>query len=64
MAYETESEQRRSIGPALASALIGALLGGATIFGLSFALTENEIPEAQAVPTSEALLGSVEYGSR
>lgn len=64
MAYENNSEQRRSIGPALASALIGALLGGAAIFGLSQALTEDKIPEAKAVDTSDALLGGVEYGQR
>nr|WP_120491639.1 DUF2613 domain-containing protein [Corynebacterium lactis] len=64
MAYETDSEQRRSIGPALASALIGALLGGAVIFGLGQALTEDQIPEAKAVSADEALLGGVEYGQR
>lgn len=64
MAYETDSEPRRSIGPALASALIGALLGGAIIFGLSQALTEDQIPEAQAVSADQALLGGVEYGQR
>lgn len=64
MAYENESEQRRSVGPALASALIGALLGGAAIFGLGQVLTEDKIPEAQAVSTDDALLGGVEYGER
>ncbi|WP_297450861.1 DUF2613 domain-containing protein [uncultured Corynebacterium sp.] len=64
MAYETDSEQRRSVGPALASALIGALLGGAAIFGIGQALTEDRIPEAKAVSTDDALLGGVEYGQR
>ncbi|MDK8793113.1 DUF2613 domain-containing protein [Corynebacterium sp. MSK032] len=64
MAYETDSEQRRSVGPALASALIGALLGGAAIFGIGQALTEDRIPEAQAVSADDALLGGVEYGQR
>ena len=64
MAYETDSEQRRSVGPALASALIGALLGGRPIFDIGQALTEDRIPEAQAVSTDDALLGGVEYGQR
>ena len=64
MAYETDSEQRRSVGPALASALIGALLGGGAIFGIGQPLTEDRIPEAQAVSTDDALLGGVEYGQR
>ena len=64
MAYETDSEQRRSMGPALASTLVGALLGGALIFGLGAVMSEDQIPEVQAVPADQALLGGVEYGAR
>ena len=64
MAYETDSEQRRSIGPALASTLVGAILGGALIFGLGAVLTEDKIPEVQAIPADQAVLGGVEYGAR
>lgn len=64
MAYETDSDQRRSLGPALASALVGALFGGALIFGVSQVLAEDQIPEAQAIPADQALLGGVEYGER
>ena len=64
MPYETESEQRRTLGPALASALVGAILGGALIFGIAKVTQDSEIPEAQAVSADEALMGGVEYGER
>ena len=52
------------MGPALASALVGALLGGALIFGIAQVTQESEIPEAQAASADEALMGGVEYGER
>ena len=64
MPNETESEQRRTLGPALASALVGALLGSALIFGIAQVTQDSEIPEAQAVSADEALMGGVEYGER
>ena len=64
MPYENESEQRRTLGPAMASALVGALLGGALIFGVAHVTQESELPEAQAVSADEALMGGVEYGER
>ena len=65
MPYETESESRRSMGPALASALVGALLGGALIFGVGQALYQTDIPEAtKQVAQQDALLGGTEYGER
>lgn len=65
MPYETESESRRSMGPALASALVGALLGGALIFGVGQAMYQTDIPEAtQQVAQQDALLGGTEYGER
>ncbi len=65
MPYETESESRRSMGPALASALVGALLGGALIFGAGQAMHQTDIPEAtQQVAQQDALLGGTEYGER
>ncbi len=63
MAQQTDSA-RRSLGPALASALVGALFGGAAIFGIAQVVSQDEIPEAQAVTADQALLGSVEYGER
>lgn len=64
MANATGSEQRRTLGPALASAVVGALLGGALIFGIAAVSQDSEIPEAQAVSTEDALMGGVEYGER
>ena len=65
MPYETESESRRSMGPALARALVGALLGGALIFGVGQAMHQTDIPEAtQQVAQQDALLGGTEYGER
>ncbi|MEJ5920330.1 MULTISPECIES: DUF2613 domain-containing protein [unclassified Corynebacterium] len=64
MPYETASEPRRTAGPALASALVGALFGGAAIFGIAQVASEDELPEAQAISADQALLGGVEYGQR
>lgn len=65
MPYETDSEPRRSAGPALASALVGALLGGAVIFGAGQAMYQTEIPQStKQIAEEDALLGGTEYGER
>lgn len=66
MAYETESESasRGTLGPALASTVVGALLGGALIFTATNALFQSELPEPTTVAEEQALLGGPEYGER
>lgn len=64
MPYENESEQRRTLGPAIVSALVGALLGAAAIFGLTHVASQSELPAANAIQPDDALLGGPEYGTR
>ncbi|MBV7296032.1 DUF2613 domain-containing protein [Corynebacterium sp. TAE3-ERU12] len=52
------------LGPAVVSAVVGALLGGALIFGAASALYQTELPEAEAITQDQALLGGPEYGER
>ena len=64
MPHENQPEPRRSLGPALASAVVGALLGGALIFTAANAAYQTELPEAAAISQDKALLGGPEYGER
>lgn len=51
MAYETEtaSASRGTAGPALASIVVGALLGGALVFTATNALFQAQLPETTTV---------------
>ncbi|WP_018024945.1 DUF2613 domain-containing protein [Corynebacterium ulceribovis] len=64
MPYESDSEPRRTLGPALASALVGGLLGVGVVFAIAEIAKDSELPEAQAVSTEDAIMGGVEYGTR
>ncbi|PRQ11842.1 DUF2613 domain-containing protein [Corynebacterium sp. 13CS0277] len=63
MAYESDSLTRRSIGPALAAAVIGAVLGTVAVIGAAQLSATDSLP-ADTEVTDDALLGGVEYGSR
>lgn len=66
MAYETEtaSASRGTLGPALASVVVGGLLGGALVFTATNALFQAQLPETATVVEEQALLGGPEYGER
>ncbi len=66
MPYQTQSEPRRSAGPALAAAVAGVILGGAVAFAAGAMADSSSLPsdEAVAVNKDNAFLGSVEYGGR
>ena len=51
--------------PGVASAVIGAVLGLATVFGVTAAAQDNTRPDVETSGTSNSsLLNQVEYGSR
>lgn len=64
MAYETDSLNRRTIGPAVASAVVGIALGAVAVAGVSILAGQDTVPSSNAVTADDALLGGPEYGSR
>ena len=64
MAYETDSLNRRTIGPAIASAVVGIALGAVAVAGVSVLAGQDNVPSSNAVTAGDALLGGPEYGSR
>lgn len=64
MAYESQSLNRRSIGPAIASAAIGIAMGVVAVVGVSLISGQDTVPTGNAVTADDSLLGSPEYGSR
>ncbi len=53
------------LGPALGSAVIGAVLGVVAVFGVTAAVQENTRPQIDRSGNAESsLLNQVEYGSR
>ncbi|AGP29902.1 DUF2613 domain-containing protein [Corynebacterium terpenotabidum] len=63
MPFETDSTPRRSIGPAIASAVIGVVLGGIAAIGIGMVADNTELP-SNTVSENDAILGSVQYGER
>lgn len=63
MPFETESTTRRSIGPAVASAVVGVVLGGLVAVGIGQAADSTSLP-SKNVEADNAILGSVQYGER
>lgn len=63
MAYESDSITRRTIGPALASTVVGIVLGIAAVIGVAALAAQDSLP-TQKVSSQDALLGGAEYGSR
>lgn len=64
MAYETDSLNRRTLGPVVASAVVGVVLGIVGVLGVSLFSGQDTVPRGNAVPADQALMGSPEYGSR
>lgn len=53
------------VGPGLASAAIGAVLGAVAVFGVTAAVQENTRPQVDRSGNADSsLLNQVEYGSR
>lgn len=64
MAYITDSLNRRTLGPAIGSAVVGATLGIVAVVGVATLNDSPTIPASEAIPVDRALLGDPEYGSR
>lgn len=64
MAFESDSLTRRTVGPALAAAVVGIAVGAVAVFGVAAVSQNNSIPEGSQVSADDALLGGPEYGSR
>ena len=64
MAYESDSLNRRSLGPAVASAVVGVALGVVAVLGIALFTDANSVPQSESVTADDALLGGPEYGSR
>ena len=64
MAVESDSLNKRTVGPALGSAVVGVTLGVVAVVGISQFSGQNSIPTSSAVSADEALLGGPEYGTR
>ena len=62
MAYESDSVTRRTIGPALASTVVGVVLG--IVAGVAALASQDALPPTQKVSSQDSLLGGTEYGSR
>ena len=64
MAYESDSVTRRTIGPALASTVVGVVLGIVAVIGVAALASQDTLPDTQKVSSQDSLLGGTEYGSR
>lgn len=64
MAYESDSLNRRTLGPVVASAVVGVALGIVGVLGVALFSGQNTVPQGNAVPAEQAVLGSPEYGTR
>ncbi|AIT61979.1 DUF2613 domain-containing protein [Corynebacterium doosanense] len=64
MALESDSLNRRTLGPVVASAVVGVALGVVGVVGLALFSGQNTVPQGNAVPAEQAVMGSPEYGTR
>lgn len=64
MAYESDSLNRRTLGPAIASVAVGIALGAVAVAGVSIISGQDSVPQGNVVTADDALLGGPEYGSR
>ncbi|MBG6122866.1 DUF2613 domain-containing protein [Corynebacterium aquatimens] len=64
MTHRHASIQRRALGPVVASAVTGTVLGIVAVVGIAAFSGQNQVPEGNAVPADQAVLGGPEYGSR
>lgn len=63
MPFETDSTPRRSLGPAVASAVVGVVLGGLVAVGVGMVADSSSLP-SNDIDANDAVLGSVQYGER
>ena len=64
MTFESDSLNRRTLGPVVASSVVGIALGVVAVIGVAGFSGQNSVPASNAVPVDEALLGDPEYGTR
>lgn len=64
MALETDSLTKRSLGPAVGSAVVGIALGVIAVIGIAQFSGSDTVQTGNAVPADQAILGGPEYGSR
>lgn len=64
MAFEFQSFNRRSLGPAIASAVVGIAAGVVAVIGVATLSGTHQIPSSTVITSDQALLGGSEYGTR
>ncbi|MHA2789982.1 DUF2613 domain-containing protein [Corynebacterium sp. S7] len=64
MTNQSASLPRRTAGPVLASAIVGIALGVVGVIGIASFSGQSTVPQGNAVPADQAVLGGPEYGSR
>ena len=64
MAQDNVSLRRRSLGSAVASAVVGVSLGVVAVIGVASFSGQASVRQGNAVPAQEAVLGGPEYGTR
>lgn len=64
MAFESDSLNRRSLGPVVASAAVGIALGAVAVVGASIFSDLDTLPASGAATVDSSLLGDPQYGSR
>lgn len=64
MALETDSLTKRSLGPAIGSAVVGIAVGTLAVVGIAQFTHSDTVPAGNAVPADQAIVGGPEYGSR
>ncbi|HIW91046.1 MAG TPA: DUF2613 domain-containing protein [Candidatus Corynebacterium avicola] len=63
MPTETDSQPRRTLGPAIASAVVGVVLGGVAAFAAGSVADSTDLP-SNKISVDDAVMGSVQYGER
>lgn len=64
MANSSDSTRRRALSSVVASAVVGVALGIISIIGIASFSGQDTVPQGNAVPAEDALLGGPEYGTR
>lgn len=64
MSSTTPSVNRRSVSSVIASAVVGVALGVVSVIGVASFSGQDTVPQGNAVPAEDALLGGPEYGTR
>ncbi|WIM71758.1 DUF2613 domain-containing protein [Corynebacterium suedekumii] len=64
MSRSSESVNRRALGSAVASTVVGVALGIVSVIGIASFSGQDSVPQGNAVPADDALLGGPEYGTR